>query len=55
MYVPNVRFKSPLIPLFTKGEFSPRGFRPLFGKEGKGRFLAENVAAIIQRISDTPH
>jgi hypothetical protein len=24
-------------------------------EKGKGRFLAENVAAIIQRISDTPH
>jgi hypothetical protein len=30
--------KSPLIPLF-KGEFFPWTSKPLFGKEGKGRFV----------------
>jgi hypothetical protein len=33
--------KSPFIPLFSKGDFSVQDFQPLFGKEGKGRFLAE--------------
>jgi hypothetical protein len=32
--------KSPLSP-FSKGDFSVQDFKPLFGKEGKGRFLAE--------------
>jgi hypothetical protein len=33
--------KSPFIPLFQRGDFSVQDFKPLFGKEGKGRFLAE--------------
>ena len=36
-----VELKSPFVPLFSKGEFSPRDFNPPFGKEGKGRFSNE--------------
>jgi hypothetical protein len=32
--------KSPFVPLFQRGNFL-RGLQTLFGKEGKGRFFAE--------------
>jgi hypothetical protein len=44
---------NPLLSPF-KGEFFSWGFNPSLEKRGRGDF-GENVAAIIQRISDTPH
>jgi len=35
------KLKSPYYPPFSKGEFFSVALKPLFGKEGKGRFLAE--------------
>jgi len=54
MYVPTTFFKSPLIPFFQRGNFLPRVLTPLW-KRGEGEIFGENVAAIIQRISDTRH
>jgi len=41
MVAAELELKSPSVPLFSKGEFSP-WVSPLFGKEGKGRFLGGN-------------
>jgi hypothetical protein len=47
--------KSPLIPLFSKGEFPRLLVEPLFGKEGKGRFWS-NAAGLLNEspIHNTP-
>jgi hypothetical protein len=45
--------KSPSVPLFFKGGIFSAGFSPLFGKEGKGRFLGGMEAGIIRQTSVT--
>jgi hypothetical protein len=46
--------KSPFDPPFFKGGIFSAGLRPLFGKEGKGRFWWSGMA-IIWRISWIAH
>jgi hypothetical protein len=43
--------KSPLSPFF-KGDFSVQDFKPLFGKEGKGRFFGGTAKEIMLRVSE---
>ena len=54
MYMPTAFFKSPLIPLFQRAMFLSRALTPLW-QRGEGEIFGENIAAIIQRISDRSH
>jgi hypothetical protein len=54
MTAAELKLKSPFIPLFQRGNFLSRAYNPSLEKEGPGEISAENVEAIIQRISDTP-
>jgi hypothetical protein len=55
MAAAEVALNPPLIPLLPKGEFLFGVFKPLFGKEGKGRFVGAVGAGLMQRISETPY
>jgi hypothetical protein len=48
------RTQNPPESPFFKGGISSVGIKPLFGKEGKGRFLVE-LGVIMWRISEIGH
>jgi len=48
MMLPELELKSPFVPLFAEGEVFLRP-SPLFGKEGKGRFLGGMEAGIFRQ------
>jgi hypothetical protein len=49
-----IALKSPLIPLFQRGNFVRYCFNPSLEKRGRGDF-DPNATEIIKRTSDTPH